>query len=121
MTFDELKAMHAKMTPREWFADDESWCAYVLDEEGEPVYLFEVQGEAASNFEADLPGIVAMHNAFPALVERYEAMRVALDVAYGNMWPLDPNNHHSIKKCQEALAIVQNALAIAAKPLTESI
>lgn len=123
---DELKAKYAKMTPGEWFADDESWCAYALDEEGEPVYLFEVQGEAASNFEADLPGIVALHNAFPVLVERYEAMRVALEEAewnqldeHGNwMCPVcdrlrDDSRKHS-PKCSIGLA-----LALVAKPLTE--
>lgn len=75
MTLDELKAMYAAMTPGEW----ETASNGVINCGGKTLAEFSVcvPGWVLEELE-NRDGIVALHNAFPALVERYEAMRAAL-------------------------------------------
>lgn len=129
MTFDELKAMHAAMTPGPWEVRGHYVCVGRGGGDkqetgdgrlGEGGIVFSAMVESAT--EQNFPGIVALHNAFPALVERYEAMRVALEEAEWQGFSLsdtptcpvcDGSGLH-IHTCS-----LGNALALVAKPLTE--
>lgn len=82
MTLDELKAMHAAMTPGEWIVKRLPGGQVFVEGMPLPPHLAfgtDILGDDDYDTkEDDARGIVAMHNAFPALVERYERMRAAL-------------------------------------------
>lgn len=91
MTLAELKAIHAAMTPGEWqqWADHTAVFARVRHNTRQSIGGTEIarcepddfnKGEDAAEDEAkaNARGIVALHNHFAALMERYEAMRAAL-------------------------------------------
>lgn len=116
MKWDELKAMHAKMTPGEWGED--GWAIVRINPQSPGDHLVLDRGMTGAN----RTGIVALHNAFPAIAELFEAMRSALEAAKHQM----EENLRFIPGAPcyrimfgEALQEVEAALALADKPLTE--
>lgn len=69
MTLDELKAIYAAMTPGEWRACNHNWDFQGYKVNSSFTIAFPVP-PAGHKFDKD--GIVALHNAFPAIVERLE-------------------------------------------------
>lgn len=104
MTLDELDAAYAAMTPGELSLDDDGQAAYVLDDEGEPVWVMMVQGDKRLNHLADAAGFVALHNHYPAV-------RGLLRRAVELLRPFAIN-----RDCHE----IRTFLAECDKPLTEA-
>lgn len=111
MTLAELKALHEQATKGPWEADT-------------PTTIMSPLGRVAGNYDHEEGGvwheddtryIVALHNHFAALVERFEEMKRALrEIA---QVPSGPEG--SILNSDSAPHVARLALANAEKPLRE--
>lgn len=125
MTLDELKAKYAAMTNGPWEDDDHSthWSIHGADGHIADVRCYRSPLTRIPEADANCRGIVALHNAFPAIVERFEAMRAALKEAE---WAqMDEDGNWMCPVCDRFLSggkhsptcSVAAALTIADKPL----
>lgn len=114
MTPAELKAMHDRMTTGEWCVD----AHHINGPNGQLGWLYaDTREQVLAKVVPNALGIVALHNHFAALMERYEAMRVALEgLRYSGIGEENRFCDHPTDPCERCDAAAA-ALALADQPL----
>jgi len=117
MTLDELKAKYAAMTPGPYTAIGTS----VVDwnHEAKTFTMEFIPNRFNEKQTEDARGLVALHNAFSALVERYERALEALGASHKIVCHAIMCDMPITKAVADARNKAVAVLATAAKPLTE--